>query len=106
MAVHRLDRVERAETIGRRFFGLMGRRDLGDVRLWFPRCRSVHTCFMRGSIDVVFLDANNTVVELHSGVRPWRLLNARGRVVQSTLELSTGGIRTLALEVGDEVRWA
>lgn len=103
MAVHRLRDVDKADTIWTRFVGLMGRRDLGDVRLWFPRCTSIHTCFMRGSIDVVFLDEANVVVSLHPEVRPWRLVNARHAA--SALELSTGGIRELTLRVGDEVLW-
>lgn len=106
MAVHRLERVETADRVWRRFFGLMGRRDLAGVRLWFPRCASIHTCFMRGNIDVVFLDAKNVVVALHPDVRPWRIVNAGSAAARSVLELSTGGISELTLQVGDEVRWA
>lgn len=104
-AVHRLERVETADRVWRRFIGLMGRRDLDGIRLWFPRCASIHTCFMRGNIDVVFLDAENVVVALHPGVRPWRLVNAGSAQARSVLELSTGGISELTLQVGDEVRW-
>lgn len=106
MAVHRLEGVETADRVWSRFFGLMGRRDLDDVRLWFPRCASIHTCFMRGNIDVVFLDAENVVVSLHPDVRPWRVVNAGNAKARSVLELSTGGISGLTLQVGDEVRWA
>jgi uncharacterized membrane protein (UPF0127 family) len=103
MALHRLTAVDKADTFWSRFKGLMGRRDLGDVRFWFPRCASIHTCFMRGNIDVVFLDEENVVVSLHPDVRPWRFVNARNAA--SALELSTGGILGLTLRVGDEVRW-
>lgn len=106
MAVHRLEGVRTADDVWSRFVGLMGRRDLDGVRLWFPRCSSIHTCFMRGNIDVVFLDEANVVVSLHPDVRPWRLVNAASGDARSVLELSTGGIANLALQVGDEVRWA
>lgn len=42
--------------------------------LVFPRCRSVHTCFMRSPIDIGFVDAAGRVLEYHESVGPWRLL--------------------------------
>jgi uncharacterized protein len=103
MAVHRLNGVDKADTIWSRFIGLMGQRNLENVRLWFPRCASIHTCFMRASIDIVFLDEVNVVVSLHPDVRPWRIVNERRAA--SVLELAVGGIRDLTLRVGDEVLW-
>jgi uncharacterized membrane protein (UPF0127 family) len=104
MAVHRLERVEQATNIWSRFRGLMGRRDLSGVRLWFPRCASIHTCFMRGAIDVVFLDGDNVVVSLHPELKPWRVVAAPS--ARSVLELSPGGIHDLTLRVGDRLEWS
>lgn len=106
MAVRQVMGVRTADDVWSRFVGLMGRRDLNGVRMWFPRCTSIHTCFMRGNIDVVFLDAANVVVSLHPDVRPWRLVNAGSAAASSVLELSTGAIHDLTLQVGDEVRWS
>ncbi len=60
-----------------RGLGLMGRRRPSDsprVGLLFPRCRGLHTCFMRFPLDVFFLDAEGQVVAVTRNLRPWRLL--------------------------------
>lgn len=40
----------------------------------FPRCRAVHTLHVRRRIDVAFIDAPGTIVEVHEGVMPGRML--------------------------------
>ena len=103
MGVHRFDRIDAATNVWSRFRGLMGRRDLSAVRLWFPRCASIHTCFMRSAIDVVFLDGEQRVVALHPKVGPWRFIGAQ--TAESTLELPPGGIEALSIRVGDRLEW-
>lgn len=67
-----LERVEVAERLWPRFAGLMGRASLPrGCGVHFPRCRSVHTFFMRFPIDVVFLDDGMRVVGIRRAVRPW-----------------------------------
>lgn len=39
--------------------------------LVFPHCRSVHTWFMAVPIDIAFVDAAGSVVELDRAVAPW-----------------------------------
>ena len=51
-------------------------------------CNSVHTCFMRYAIDVVFLDRQARVLSIVSSLRPWRMaVNWRAHQV---LELRAG----------------
>lgn len=45
--------------------------------LAFPRCASVHTCFMRRPLDIAFLDDSGAVLELQERVAPWRFLSCR-----------------------------
>lgn len=53
--------------------GLIGVRSVKPDEAWvFPRCRSVHTWFMRPSIDVVCLDCRKSVISVRT-VPPWRL---------------------------------
>jgi uncharacterized membrane protein (UPF0127 family) len=87
-----------------RFVGLMGRRDVADVRMWFPRCNAVHTCFMRVPIDVIFLDGNASVVEIAPAVRPWRFVSG-GRRADSVLEARAGFAANNSLSVGDRIEW-
>ena len=52
--------------------------------LLLPRTRAIHTCFMRVTIDALFLDADGAVVKAVR-LRPWRFAAARRAV--AVLEL-------------------
>ena len=73
-------------TVARGFFrrlrGLTayaGRATAGcDLVMVFPRCRSVHTCFMRHSIDVAFVRDGGVVLKVHETVPPWRFVSCPG----------------------------
>jgi uncharacterized membrane protein (UPF0127 family) len=67
-------------------------------------CQSVHTLFMRFSIDVLYLDGDARVVKAVAALRPFRF-SSGGRRARSTLELPTGTIVTTATQVGDQVRF-
>ena len=78
----------------------MGRRGLDHGQgLILRPAGSIHTCFMRFSIDAVFCDGEMRVVAVRENLRPWRAAWARGaRVV---LELPAGAAR--AVVVGDRL---
>jgi uncharacterized membrane protein (UPF0127 family) len=66
--------------------GLIGAKELF---LLIPRCRAVHTWFMRAPIDLVFLDEHNAVLSVIASARPWRVyVGPRG--TESVLELPAG----------------
>src|SRR3989338_7606868 len=73
--------AERAEVAGsllQRIVGLLGRRSFSEGEaLIFPRCSSIHTCFMRFAIDVIFL-RQGAAFRLMERVHPWRMLRAAG----------------------------
>jgi uncharacterized protein len=86
-----------------RMRGLLGRRGLaqGEGLLLQP-AGSIHTFFMRFPIDAVFLDADQRVVKVASGVPPWRAAAAkRSRAV---LELAAGEAARVGLVAGDVLR--
>lgn len=89
-----------ADSFFARFRGLMLSRPLGpEEGLLITRCTSVHTCFMRQVIDVVYLDAQGRITRCAPGVRPWRgSLGPRGTA--HTLELAEGAIARLGLAPG------
>ena len=98
------ERCELADSFIGRGRGLLGRKELrrGQGMLIRPTW-SVHTWFMRFAIDVVFLDADLTVLMLAQRLRPWRAA-ARWRAHQA-LELPAGECRRLGLRVGDRLAW-
>ena len=99
------ERCEIADGFISRGRGLLGRTTLsrGHGLLIRPTW-SVHTAFMRFAIDVVFLDAELTVLKLARNLRPWR---AASRLrAHSVLELAAGECDRLGIGVGDRLAWA
>ena len=95
------ERAFRAAGFLERGLGLLARPPLrqGEA-LWLDPCGGVHTCGMRYSIDVVFLDRSLRVTGIARAVRPWRIALAP-RGTRSVLELPSGG--AAGLERGDRV---
>lgn len=98
-------RAELARSFLARGRGLMGRAALpaGYALIIYPEW-SIHTFFMRVPIDVLFVDASNTVVGLRramppsrpfAGVAPWR-----GRYV---IEMPAGVIDATSTALGDQL---
>ena len=68
------EKAVEAKTFLSRLIGLTGRRSLGaGEALVLSSCRSIHMLFMKFAIDAVFVDANNRVVGLVEGIKPFRL---------------------------------
>jgi uncharacterized membrane protein (UPF0127 family) len=68
-----------ARSFRERLLGLALRRRPPDNRaLLLVRCHSVHTFGMRYALDLVWLDADGTVMGIEQGVRPGRLRGRRG----------------------------
>ncbi len=94
-----------ADTLPRRMRGLLGRRELtrGDGIVLRPGW-SVHTAFMRFPIDVVFVDADQVVLRIVPGLKPWRTALCRG--AHDVVELARGECERRRLVTGDRVTWA
>lgn len=92
--------LELANSPLRRMCGLLGRRSLpqgGGMR--FEPGGSIHTFFMRFTIDVVFLDREGHVAKLVPDLRPWRFTASRG--ASSVVELPAETIARHDVRVGD-----
>lgn len=78
-----------AESMFARLRGLLGRRGLaeGEGMLLRP-ASSIHTGFMRFTIDAIYLDRENRVTKVVSEIRPWRF--SAGRGARAVLELPAG----------------
>ena len=64
-----------------RFCGLMLKREVPEAcGLYFPGCRSIHTCMMRVPIDVVWVREGEPgelkAVSLDVALKPWRFFAA------------------------------
>ena len=94
--------VELALTGAARRRGLLGRAGLepGYAMLIAP-CSSIHTWFMRFSIDVIFVTRDGRVVKTRAAIPPWRLAMALG--AYAVVELPAGAIERAAVKVGDRL---
>jgi uncharacterized protein len=54
-------------------------------------CNSIHTCFVRFSLDVTLLDRGGRVVAVHKNVRPWRIVLPSWSA-HAVLEVPAGGV--------------
>jgi uncharacterized membrane protein (UPF0127 family) len=92
-----------ADTPLTRLRGLLGRGPLGEGQgLLLRPAAAIHTWFMRGAIDAVFLDRELVVVGVASNVRPWRFAARRGS--RSVLELAAGESLRRAITPGSRLR--
>lgn len=65
-------RLEVADNFVSRFCGLMLRKDIGKTDgLLLSPCNSIHMCFMRFALDIVYLDAEGQVIRIVPHLRPW-----------------------------------
>ena len=87
-----------------RLFGMICRRFVCGKfdALIFEKCGSVHTCFMRYPLDLVFVDSENKVVSVHRRTRPWRFVFG-GRGAVAVVELPPGAIDFSGTEKGHEL---
>jgi uncharacterized protein len=97
------DNCENADTFFKRFIGLMFRTGLpeGSALLLKP-CNSIHTFFMRFTIDVIYIDRNNTIVRIRRGLRPWRV-TAPVKGAASVIEFLAGTAAVKSSEQGDQL---
>jgi uncharacterized membrane protein (UPF0127 family) len=96
-------RCEIADRPLKRMRGLLGRDGLApDEGMLFRPAGSIHMFFMRFAIDVVFCDAELTVLKVVPNLQPWKTAGARGAKV--TIELAVGAARDL--QPGDRLTLA
>jgi uncharacterized membrane protein (UPF0127 family) len=97
------DRCAVADRPHTRLRGLLGRAELlaGEGLLLRPT-PSVHTCFMRFSIDAVFLDDRLRVLSVSSEMAPWRFAGRRG--ARAVLELAAGEAHRHGIREGVALR--
>lgn len=94
------DNIRVADTPATRIIGLMFKKKIsGADGLLLDPCNSIHTFFMRYSLDVVFLSKTNVVIKVIRNLKPWRMTFIYFKA-RKTLELPAGQL-PLDLHEGD-----
>ena len=97
------EQVERATSMLARLKGLLGRDGLAPGHgLAIEPCTSIHTCFMRFPIDVLFVSREGLVVRAISNLPPWRVTRVYSRAAL-VVELPAGTIERARVREGERV---
>lgn len=95
------DKVIPAKTFFTRLKGLMFKQCLNDGEgLLLEPCNSIHSLFMRFSIDAVFISRENRVIHIIEDMKPWRCSAIIGKAA-AVLELPAGTIAKTGIRKGD-----
>lgn len=99
-----VERLTVAKSLKDRTVGLLKYDKISDDQgLWILSCRSIHTFFMKFSIDVIFVDKKMRVVALVENVSPYKLLFPRWSA-DSVIEVNAGLTKKWNLEIGEVLR--
>lgn len=92
-----------ARSFMTRLVGLLGRSSLapGEALVIDP-CSSVHTAFMRFSIDIVYVNREGQVIKVVPEMKPFRA-SAAGRLGCYVIELPSGTAAATGTFVGDQL---
>ena len=92
-----------ADTFLTRFAGLMFRQKLpAATGLFLAPCNSVHMCFMRFAIDVVYLDKNYKIIKVVNNLKPWIGLSMCSKA-WAVLEMTAGEAESCGCEEGKKI---
>ncbi|TEB06991.1 hypothetical protein Psch_00529 [Pelotomaculum schinkii] len=96
--------VQIADDFKTRLKGLIGRGGLkSDEALIIRPCKSVHTCFMRFPIDVIFLNEDLYILRIIENIQPYRFspIVAGSRMV---IEMPAGRLAATLTGVGHRIK--
>ena len=95
---------EEARTSKEQFWGLMFRKVAPLVFIFEKeQTISLHSWFCKGNIDLVFLNDEWEVVELHREWSPWKTYKSKTKAL-FLLELPAGSIFSSRTELGDTIQ--
>ena len=89
-----------ADSFFSRLAGLMFQKKLPQgTGLLLAPCNSVHMCFMRFAIDVIYIDKDYNILKIVNNIRPWIGLSMCTKA-WATLEMTAGEAERSGFEVG------
>lgn len=78
-----------------RLKGMMFQKNQFAYGFYFPKCSSLHTFFMRQSIDIIMINANHQIIAYYQNVKPWKII--RNKNADACLEFSTGILKKCSI---------
>jgi len=98
------DSIDIADTSATRKKGLLKHRGLDAGHgLWIVPCESVHTFFMKFTIDVIYVDRKHRVRKVVPRLAPWKMSICLP--AHSVIELPAGTIEQTSTQKGDQLEF-
>lgn len=96
-----VSKLRLAESHWEKFRGLMLDTSLQpDEALLIRKCNSIHCCFMRMAIDVLFIDDEGRILHIIPEMRPWTF-SPIVKKARDVIECYPGTVQRTGLKVGD-----
>ncbi len=97
------EEVYLADSFFYRLMGLMFKPKEKAISILIKPTQSIHTCFMKFNIDVIFLDKTNTVIKIIRKMKPWRVTAFYMNATQ-VLEMPAGHL-PVEISVGEQLEF-
>jgi uncharacterized membrane protein (UPF0127 family) len=92
-----------AENFFDRLKGLLGKDNLpANTCIIISPCKSIHTFFMKFTIDVIFIDKNYKVIEIIKNIKPCKT-SKYIKKAWAVIEISNDSIISSKVSVGEEL---
>ena len=87
-----------ANTFFKRLKGFMFKKNI-DYCIYFPRCNSIHTFFMKENIDVVMTDKDNKILKIEKNVAKNKFVSCKK--ASNTYEFPSNSV---IYNIGDKIK--
>lgn len=81
--------IDDCTTFLKRLIGFMFQFKTIKIGKRFPKCNSIHTCFMFQKIDVIMTDKNNKIIKMYPNLKSEKIILPK-KDVYYTYELPLG----------------
>ena len=93
--------IKIAKTFHERMMGFMGKTNI-DYGIFFPKCNSIHTFFMKEAIDVIGLNENNEIIFIEKNCTKNKIIKINYSI-KKTCILELPKNTSLNLKIGEQL---
>ena len=79
-------KIKKANNFKDKLLGLMFKKNI-DYGILIMNCKSIHTFFMRESIDIILLDKENKILKINRNIKPNKIIIYKTKKRTNILEL-------------------
>ncbi|RAP52200.1 MAG: hypothetical protein BZ138_03555 [Methanosphaera sp. rholeuAM270] len=104
---YKIENIDYADTFYKRLVGLIGKKKINGLifkqKHHNPLSGSIHTCFMKIPIDIIYIN-NNMKIQESTTLAPWKLHIPQKGNIKYIIELPEKSIEKNNIEIGDTIQ--